>query len=116
VVARRGQAPVAPVQLPKELLLKVARSLHANTPGVCAIIRGEAPDGALVTVDGSQVEVAEGRFQVSVPRKPGMTFVNVVAQDVLGRSRREKVKCSPAVARGKPQKIEDLRIQWGTGP
>jgi hypothetical protein len=87
--SRPGQPPDDPEKIPEEVLLQVvwpAAEKHAET----AAIEGRAGNSALVTVNGVPTPVApDGRFSVTVPLREGSNVVEVQAEDVSGRTRRE---------------------------
>src|SRR5438132_9450344 len=89
-LVRRGDAPgtperIAPVPIP--LLLKVAAAIPSENEQLCARVTGTSQAGAEVVVDGVPADVdREGRFSVTVPRKPpDKTEALVAMRDAAGR-------------------------------
>lgn len=110
-VAIRGEKPSAAAPIPEEVLLQVARSLTREE--VCMRLVGRVRLGATVTVDGQPAHVLEdGRFEVTVPRRPGVDKVRVVATELAGRVREEALPCQRIVRRVLPPDEASVRVKW----
>jgi hypothetical protein len=82
-----GRAPTAPSAIPPSLFLKVAANHNRGVSNV----RGEAPPGAVVSINGVRTAVVpgDGRFAADVPIEKGETKIIVHVEDVLGRTERK---------------------------
>ncbi|MBI5549176.1 MAG: FecR domain-containing protein [Deltaproteobacteria bacterium] len=110
-VATQGQRPSQAEPIPKEALLKVARA--AADAESCAIVRGSARPGAEVTADGVAAQVdAQGRFEVRVPRRPGVSQVVVQAREVSGTSVLKQVACTERA----PSVRSEVKVDWNAEP
>lgn len=92
--ARPGAAPEMVVPIPTELLLEVDWPI-APVRGRATTIRGHAPAGVLVSIDGARVVVdSTGSFEGNVPLREGENRVVVHAVDVNGH---EQTRRSPPI-------------------
>jgi len=114
-VVQQAAPPAAPVTIPKEILLKVARArLPARESARTTILKGQTQPGNRVLVGGKPAEVdARGRFTIKVPLQPGGNQIVVVTEDPAGR-RKERVLQYFAVSSG--ARVDDLKVDWGKRP
>jgi hypothetical protein len=108
----QGEAPSAPepvAAVPVPLLLKVAAAIPSENEQLCARVAGTARPGAEVLVDGVPADLdREGRFSVTVPRKPpDKTEVLVAMRDAAGREQSSTVPCDALDPR-----IRRVGIRW----
>lgn len=115
-VAVAGQGPSAPVAIPKQVLLQVAR--RASGEALCATLVGQVRPGTEVWVDGAPAEVTrEGRFQVRVSRSKGREGVRVEAKEPGGRVKEQLVACLPAHTRTPAAGGKDeVEFNWDHAP
>lgn len=94
-VALHGQPPSSAEPIPRTLLLKIAAARPPVAASTCAEVRGEAPPGSEVTVDGAPVPVArEGTFRARLPPSQQRTSVRVAVRDAAGRESVRVVPCA----------------------
>lgn len=90
-VSRLGEPPDDPERIPEEVLLQVVwppNEKHAEL----ASVQGRVEQSSLVTVNGAPAVVgADGRFAAAVPLREGANVVEVQAEDLVGRRRRQAV-------------------------
>jgi hypothetical protein len=87
-----GGAPPAPVAIPVDVLLKVART--AQQEGACAVVEGRARPGSELLVDGEPVVVVvDGRFRLTLPRRPGAREVVLAAREPGYALREQRITC-----------------------
>jgi FecR protein len=104
-----GAPPTPARAIPPELWLKVANALPTAPMGTCAEVRGSAPSGSEVTVDGKPVDLdAEGSFSVRVPRERHRDSVTVATRDASGRTTTQRVPCADQVG-----DADDVALRWG---
>jgi hypothetical protein len=104
--AWRGQKPVAPAPVPRELLMRVVRAVEARRVAVCAVV--EVGFAAEVLVDGEPVDVPpDGRLALRVPPSERRRGVELLVRDARGRVRREQVPCFDDEA-----DVSDLEVRW----
>ncbi|MFL5313215.1 MAG: FecR domain-containing protein [Myxococcales bacterium] len=111
-LVRQGDAPSAPEPIsavPVPLLLKVAAAIPSDDEQLCAHVAGTAQGGSEVLVDGIPADVdREGRFSVTVPRRPpDKAEVLVALRDPAGREQSRTVPCDALDPR-----IRRLGIRW----
>jgi hypothetical protein len=84
-----GQPPSDPERIPEEVLLQVvwpAGEKHGDTTSV----QGRVAPAATVTVNGAPAAVApDGRFSAEVPLGEGPNQIDVVTEDLAGRTKHE---------------------------
>jgi len=95
---RQGNAPSDPEPIsavPIPLLLKVAAAIPSENEELCTRVAGTAQSGSEVLVDGVPADVdREGRFSMTVPRKPAdKTEVLVAMRDAAGREQSRTLPC-----------------------
>jgi FecR protein/Glucodextranase, domain B len=114
-VVPRDAAPAAPAEIPKAVLLKVARArLPSRTNRKETTLRGQTQPGNRVLVAGKAASVdAQGRFSIKVPLKSGGNRIVVVTQDPSGR-RKERVLKYFAVRSG--ARVDNLKVDWAKRP
>lgn len=66
----------------------------AETNGDTVVIKGRASGALTVTINGAQVALSDGSFQMSLPLKLGSNQVNVVATDRLGVATAKQITVS----------------------
>lgn len=104
-VALEGAAPAPAEAIPVNVLLRVARS--SGPQDVCVAIAGTVRPGSSVDADGEPVEVdRQGRFKLSVPRRPGLARVRIRAREPSGNVAEREFPC-----REKPV-AEEVDFQW----
>ena len=73
------------------MLLKVAWPAEKVTRQAAVTVRGEADPGALVSVNGRELQVGEdGKFEADVPLAPGANRIAVRSMDRFGRTADEE--------------------------
>jgi hypothetical protein len=108
-IAAAGAAPSAPKEIPTSLWLKVANELASAPAGVCGEVKGSAPAGSEVTIDGKPVEVdKDGNFDVRVPRLRGHESALVEIRDASGRTKTSRVPCGEQLG-----DADDVALKWG---
>jgi hypothetical protein len=89
--AEPGQAPSAPVALPRSLLLKVDWPEARETNRRKLVVQGQATPGAVLTIGGQRVRVGpDGRFSQTIWLREGAQALDAVARDVAGRRERSR--------------------------
>jgi len=87
-----GQAPGAPTAIPVDVLLSVAGS--ALSTKACAFLEGRVRPGSELLVDGEPIAVvAEGRFRLTVPQRPGAREALLVVREPGGATREQRITC-----------------------
>ena len=82
-----GDAAPVREEVPRSVLLKVAWPEQKETRDTSIKLSGEADPGALVSVNGRQLQVADdGRFEADVPLIPGPNRLSVSSTDRFGRT------------------------------
>jgi FecR-like protein len=122
-VALHGQPPSSAEPIARTLLLKIAAAPPAPIDAeLCADVRGRAPTGAEVMVEGAPVGLAaDGSFHVRVPNTPGRRSVRLVVRDAAGTEARRSVPCGkPAPAapiEDAPMNLQEgVAIDWTGQP
>jgi hypothetical protein len=82
-----GAAAPATEAVPRSVLLKVAWPEEKLTRQAAVTLRGEADPGALVSVNGKEMQVGpDGRFETEVPLAAGANPIAVRSLDRFGRT------------------------------
>ncbi|HET8538327.1 MAG TPA: FecR domain-containing protein [Anaeromyxobacter sp.] len=104
--AWRGQRPVAPTPVPRELLMRVVRAVEDRRSSVCAVVQvGVASE---VLVGATPVEVPpDGRVVVRVPPRARRRGIDLVVRSAGGQVERQHVPCWEDEA-----DVSDLEVRW----
>jgi hypothetical protein len=101
-----GQEPVAPVPVPRDLLMRVVRAVEARRATACAVV--EVGLASEVFVNGEAVEVPpDGRLVVSVPQRLRRRGAELRVRDARGKVSRSTVPCWEDEA-----DVSDLEVRW----
>lgn len=107
VLGQGAPSEVAPI--PTSVLLEVAKVASGGNE-LCASLQGLVRPGTALEVDGNPVNVdREGRYNVTVPRRPGLKSVRVVALEPSGKRSEKEIACKEARAGPK----DEADFQWG---
>jgi hypothetical protein len=91
-VAPARAPPGSPRPIPSSLYLKVQRPSRGVVRERAVAVSGTTLPGALIRVDGVEVEVADdGAFRAVAPLREGRNEVTVETEDALGRRAREVI-------------------------
>ena len=108
-VVTGGGAPGAPTPIPVEVLLAVART--GQKDGACALVEGRVRPGSELRVDGEPMAVvAEGRFRLTLPQRPGAREAVLSVQEPSGATREQRIPCLEAPAQEDPK--ASVHIDW----
>jgi hypothetical protein len=87
--SQSGSPPEDPERIPEEVLLNVVWP-SGERHGSDVEIAGRAAPTSVVSINGTAAPVgADGRFTATVPLHEGKNVVNVEAEDLAGRTRRD---------------------------
>jgi hypothetical protein len=101
-----GQKPVAPVPVPRDLLMRVVRAVEARRAADCAVV--EVGLASEVLVDGVPVDVPpDGRLLVRVPQRARRRGAELVVRDARGTVARRTVPCWEDEA-----DVSGLEVRW----
>jgi hypothetical protein len=115
-IAQDGESPSAPVPIPREVLLRVARRQGGGT--ACATLKGQVRPGTEVFIDGAPAQVSrEGHFVVHVARTQGQDSVRVEAHEPGGSVKKQLIACLPARAKGRSgEDAATVKFDWDHAP